>query len=459
MASLLRVSIFLLALATAAYCLPANFQFGMATASYQVEGAWNISRGTLPRLQPGRYALPSLSPPSWHCLTTHRTIYYFFLSDFLTSFPHPSVGLSIWDTFSHTPGKVADGATGDVADDFYHKYYNDIKLMHQYGITHFRLSISWSRIMRTGSGPVNPEGIAFYNGLINALLASGITPAVTLFHWDMPQGLEDAYGSWLDDQIIPDFTAYADACFGAFGDRVKYWFTFNEPLTFANLGYGTGGNAPGRCSDRSRCSAGNSTTEPWIVGHRVILAHASAYALYQSKYKSIQGGKVGIVLNSDWAEPYTSSADDVYAAQCALDYSLGWWADPIWYGDYPHAMKEQLGSLLPRFTPTEKIFIKGSYDFFALNHYTSRYVSSVNRTVANPAGTRFHDRNPQGVPIGPVAESSWLIVVPWGFEKLLDYVWNRYFTPIVVTENGVDVPGENSMPIKEVRSQAKQHSS
>lgn len=386
----------------ASEAVPQGFMYGMATASYQVEGAWNIS---------GR-------------------------------------GPSIWDTFSHTPGKIADGSTGDVADDFYHRYKDDVKLMKQYKLTHFRLSISWTRILPDGTrGNVNAAGVAFYNNVIDSLLAAGIEPVVTLFHWDMPQSFESEYLSWLSPRIVNDFNDYADLCFNLFGDRVKTWFTFNEPLTFANLGYGTGVNAPGRCSDRSRCKYGNSTTEPWIVGHRVLQSHALAVQTYRNKYQSKQGGLIGIVLNSDWDEPYTSSAADRAAAQRGMDFMLGWWADPIWLGDYPQSMKDSLGSLLPAFTDSEKKLLKGSYDFFGLNHYTSRYISSAPITRDNPSGIQSHTDDVYGNPIGPVADSDWLIVVPWGFRNLLEYVWRRYQTPIIVTENGCDVPNEGKLPL------------
>jgi len=375
--------------------------FGMATAAYQVEGAWNVS---------GR-------------------------------------GLSIWDVFSHTPGKTAGGATGDVADDFYHRYEEDVALMAKYKITHFRLSLSWSRILPQGTGAVNKAGVDFYNRLIDTLLAHNIQPVVTLYHWDMPQALEYRYRSWLSPQAADAFVNYADVCFGAFGDRVKTWFTFNEPLTFANLGYATGVNAPGRCSNRAICTAGNSTTEPYIVGHTVLVAHGRAVQLYRTKYQQAQGGKIGIVLNSDWSEPYTQSPADVAAAQRSLDFMLGWWADPIWFGDYPLSMKQRLGDLLPVLTPEQKSVIKGSYDFFALNHYTSRYVSEGPTTPENPQGILIHDTDVNGNPIGPVAASHWLLVVPWGFQKLLKYVYQRYETPILITENGCDAPGENEMPL------------
>jgi beta-glucosidase len=400
----LLLALGLLVLSASVEAVPKGFMYGMATAAYQVEGAWNVS---------GR-------------------------------------GLSIWDTFSHTPGKTAGGATGDVADDFYNLYEQDVQLMVKYRITHFRLSLSWSRILPAGSGAVNQAGINFYNRLINTLLANNIQPVVTLFHWDMPQALEDAYGSaWLSPRIVYDFNNYAEVCFNAFGDRVKTWFTFNEPLTFTNLGYVTGVNAPGRCSDRSRCSAGNSTTEPWIVGHRVLQSHAKAVQTYRTKYQQQQGGKIGIVLNSDWDEPYTQSPADVAAAQRGMDFMLGWWADPIWFGDYPASLKQSLGNLLPRFTDDEKRLLKGSYDFFGLNHYTSRYISAGAITTQNPAGIVTHEQDVNGKPIGPVAASDWLLVVPWGFQKLLKYVWNRYETPIIVTENGCDAPGEDEMPLQQ----------
>jgi len=381
--------------------LPPNFMYGMATAAYQVEGAWNVS---------GR-------------------------------------GPSIWDTFSHTPGKVADGSTGDVADDFYHLYEEDVKLMVKYKLTHFRLSLSWSRILPQGTGVVNQAGIDFYNRLINILLAHNIQPAVTLYHWDMPQALENAYQSWLSPNIVSAFNAYADVCFAAFGDRVKLWFTLNEPHTFTDYGYGRGVHAPGRCSNRTICQFGNSTTEPWIVSHHTILAHAEAVHTYRTKYRSAQGGQIGIVLNSDWNEPWTSNPADVAATQRNLDFMLGRFADPIWFGDYPPSMRSLLGPLLPRFTPEQKARVRGSYDFFAINHYTSRYVSAAPVTETNLAGTQPHDKSVDGTPIGPVADSDWLIVVPWGFQKLLKYIWDRYQTPILITENGCDVPNESKLPL------------
>jgi len=279
---------------------PPGFLWGTATASYQVEGAWNISRG-----------------------------------------------LSIWDTFSHTPGKVANGDTGDVADDNYHRYLQDIAQMKNLGFKNYRFSISWSRLFPTGVFPPNPVGFQHYSNVIDALLANGIEPFVTLYHWDLPQ---DFPGTWLNPDIVGHFADYAQAAFAAFGNRVKHWITFNEPLTFTVQGYDAGIHAPGRCSDRSICPAGNSSTEPYLAAHHVLLAHAQAVSIYRRLYQRQQGGIIGITLNSDWAEPYTNSNADMTAAERRLEFQLGWYADPIFKGDYPQSMKAIVGNRLPQFS-------------------------------------------------------------------------------------------------------------
>lgn len=249
-------------------------------------------------------------------------------------------GTTVWDTFSHTPGKVDNNDTGDVADDVYHRYSDDIKLMKELGINSYRFSIAWSRIIPDGESTVNAEGVAYYNGVIDELIASDIVPLVTLFHWDTPQTLEDKYGGWLSSEIenckclircrhqfffdpppsILAFAYYADTCFDLFGDRVKHWITINEPMSVALNGYYYGSHAPGRCSDRNVCSAGNSSTEPYIVSHNMLNAHAAAVQVYRSKYQRSQKGVIGITLNSDFAYPLTDSKEDADASQ---RYHLG----------------------------------------------------------------------------------------------------------------------------------------
>ncbi|KAK6931330.1 Glycoside hydrolase family 1 [Dillenia turbinata] len=198
-------------------------------------------------------------------------------------------GKTVWDTFSHTFGKVLDFSNGDVAVDQYHRYKEDIQLMKEMGMDAYRLSIAWSRIFPNGTGQINQAGIDHYNNLIDALLEKGIEPYVTIYHWDLPQALEDKYGGWLDPQIIEDFALYAETCFEKFGDRVKHWITFNEPHTFATQGYDVGLQAPGRCSILLHlfCRQGNSATEPYLVAHHTLLSHAKVTDIYRKKYKQV----------------------------------------------------------------------------------------------------------------------------------------------------------------------------
>jgi beta-glucosidase len=255
-------------------------------------------------------------------------------------------GPSIWDGFSRIPGKTLDGRNGDVATDSYRLWKEDVALLKKYGIKAYRFSLSWSRIIPLGgrNDPVNPTGIKFYSDFIDALLEAGITPFVvcsrsngshfgvlnnafsyqTLYHWDLPQGLHDRYGGWLNkEEIVKDYANYARVCFQHFGDRVKNWLTHNEPWCVAILGYGRGVFAPGRSSDRVRSPdpvdpsavhpllrhGGDSSTEPWIVGHNLILAHAHAVKVYREEFKPHQKGEIGITLNGDMAIPWDDSPE------------------------------------------------------------------------------------------------------------------------------------------------------
>jgi beta-glucosidase/6-phospho-beta-glucosidase/beta-galactosidase len=223
---------------------PSTFAWGVTTSAYQIEGAVN---------EDGR-------------------------------------GASIWDVFAHTPGKIAGNATGDVACDHYHRYEEDVKLMQSLGVTHYRLSLSWSRLLPTGTEEqINPAGIVFYNTLIDALLAAKIEPAVTLYHWDLPQALQQQGGWQNSSLVVQAFSQYADLCFDSFGDRVKMWFTINEPWSTAVLGHGLGVMAPG-IKDQQRAV--------YVVGHTQLLAHAAAVKVYREKYQEEQGGKIGIVLST-----------------------------------------------------------------------------------------------------------------------------------------------------------------
>ncbi|GLJ16647.1 hypothetical protein SUGI_0285720 [Cryptomeria japonica] len=366
-------------------------------------------------------------------------------------------GPSIWDTFTHTPGKIVDGSNGDVADDQYHRYKEDVKLLVDMGVDSHRFSISWTRIFPKGRGMINEKGITYYNNLIDELLKHGIKPFVTIFHWDLPQPFQDEYGGFLSDKIVPDFTAYANTCFERFGDRVKNWVTINELFSISVNGYDNGIHAPGRCSKTvGNCTAGNSATEPYIVGHNLLLSHASAVKLYRHKYQKKQKGSIGISHFTHWFVPYTLSLNDQKATQRILDFFFGWFMDPLVYGEYPATMRALVGNRLPRFTKKQSRLVKGSYDYIGVNYYTAMYALNDNSTP-DPMHTSFmadsrvnltYSKN--GVLIGPQGGSDWLHVYPRGIRALLNYIRTHYNNlPVYITENGTNEVNNSSMPLKE----------
>lgn len=382
---------------------PPNFVFGVATSAYQVEGA---------------------------CSEGNR-------------------GPSIWDAFTHTEGKIADGGNGDVAVDQYHRYKEDVQLISTLGFDAYRFSISWSRIFPDGLGTeVNEEGIAYYNNLIDALLEKGIEPYVTLYHWDLPLKLQESIGGWLSKEIVKYFTSYAETCFEKFGDRVKNWITINEPLQTAINGHCVGIFAPGRSE--------NSLTEPFLAAHNQLLAHASAVSVYRNKFKKMQGGQIGLVVDCEWAEPLSESAEDKIAAARRLDFQLGWYLDPIYFGDYPLVMRAKLGERLPKFSEEERDLLKSSLDFVGLNHYTTRYIAHATGNCENHDYYAAQEMERiaewgEGEKIGEKAASEWLYVVPWGIRKMLNHLKEKYNNPVIyVTENGMDDEEDDSAELHEV---------
>ncbi|CAI0390850.1 unnamed protein product [Linum tenue] len=271
--------------------------------------------------------------------------------------------------------------------------------MKDMGLDSYRFSISWSRIYpgKYGNGQINQGGVDHYNEFIDALLANGIQPYVTLYHWDLPQALYDNYTGWLDPQIIKDYARYAETCFKKFGDRVKHWITFNEPHTFTVQGYDSGLQAPGRCSFRLWCKEGNSDVEPYIVAHHTILAHAATADIYRRRYKPTQKGSIGVSFDVIWFEPGTNSPEDVEAAQRAQDFQLGWFLDPMMLGDYPSSMRSRVGTRLPKFADSDVSLVKGSLDFVGINHYTTYYarnsscgiINLLNDTLVDSGTTAF----------------------------------------------------------------------
>ncbi|XP_028785602.1 beta-glucosidase 40-like [Neltuma alba] len=374
-------------------------------------------------------------------------------------------GPSVWDTFSRVPGKIMDGSNADVAVDQYHRYEEDIQLMKDMGMDAYRFSISWSRILPNGSGEISQAGIDHYNKLINALLAQGLEPYVTLYHWDLPQALEDKYKGWLSPEIIKDFASYAEICFQKFGDRVKHWITFNEPHTLALMGYDLGFNAPGRCSIDFHllCKEGNSATEPYIVAHNILLSHAVVADIYRRKYKHKQGGSIGMSLDVIWLEPATNSKEDIAATQRGLDFQFGWFMDPLSFGDYPRSMRSIVGSRLPQFTKYQATLLKGSLDFVGINHYTT-YYAMYNPNITNVLQDYISDSDALTLPfnlsgntvIGDRANSVWLYIVPQGMRSVMNYIKEKYGNPLVViTENGMDDPNDQHIPIKEALKDEK----
>jgi beta-glucosidase len=207
---------------------------------------------------------------------------------------------SIWDVFCNRPGAIADGSNGAVACNSYNQYQDDIAILKKYGAKAYRFSISWSRIIPLGgrNDPVNQAGVAHYVKFVDDLRAANIEPIATLYHWDLPANLDERYGGLLNkDEFVQDFVNYAKIMFEAIGDKVKHWITINEPWCIAIKGYHNGAFAPGRSSDRSKSPEGDSTREPWIVGHNLLLAHAYTVKLYRSEYSEKCGGIIAITLN------------------------------------------------------------------------------------------------------------------------------------------------------------------
>uniref|UniRef100_A0A8C5R781 Lactase n=1 Tax=Leptobrachium leishanense TaxID=445787 RepID=A0A8C5R781_9ANUR len=379
---------------------PSNFVWGVASSSYQIEGAWRAD----------------------------------------------GKGLSIWDTFTHTESKIANDDNGDVACNSYNRLEEDIELIRNLKVSQYRFSISWPRVLPDGTtNHVNEAGLNYYVRLVDGLLAADITPQATIYHWDLPQALQDV-GGWENETIVDRFKEYSGFLFDRLGDKVKFWITLNEPYIVANLGYGYGVFAPGVSA---RPGVGQ-----YMAGHNLIKAHAEAWHLYNDAYRATQGGVISITINTDWAEPINPyRQQDVEAAKTYQAFFGGWFAHPIFSnGDYPEIMKEKIKarslqqgsttSRLPEFTESEKKRINGTYDFFGFNHYTSVLVGSAvfpDDEVNYDADRGVYvlsDRT--WLPSG----SSWLKVTPFGFRKILNWIKEECNNPpIYVTENGISERG------------------
>ena len=357
--------------AASARHFPQGFLWGSATASYQVEGA--VKEG-------GR-------------------------------------GPTIWDTFAHTPGKVHNNDTGDVADDYFHRYKEDIALMKSLGLKSCRFSIAWSRIFPSGTGQPNQQGLDFYQRMVDALLEAGVQPFCTLFHWDLPQALGDK-GGWQNRDTAKAFADFAGYTAGKLCDKVSHFMTMNEMRTFVELGYGTGTHAPGLKLNQKDLAQ---------LNHYVVLAHGLGVQAIRAQARA--GTRVGIADNVIPTCPVYESAEHVAAARKAIREVNAMFLTVVLEGRYTDQYLKRLGADAPRFTPEEMAIIKSPMDFVGINIYQPTYVradgSAQGYAVVPPPASYPH------------MYSEWLNIGPeglyWG-PKLVADVWG--VKEIYITENG-----------------------
>ncbi|MDB5083568.1 MAG: beta-glucosidase [Bacilli bacterium] len=338
---------------------PQDFIWGAATAAYQIEGAFD---------EGGR-------------------------------------GLSIWDTFAHTPGKVFEGHTGDTACDSYHRYPEDIRFMKELGISSYRFSISWPRIFPTGTGPVNQEGLDYYHRFVDELIANGIVPYCTLYHWDLPQALQEM-GGWKNRATIAAFVHYAEFMFREFGAKIKHWMTFNEPWCISFLSNYEGQHAPGFTDLQLAVT----------VAHHVLVAHGKTV---QSFRKLLPDGEIGYVPNTDWAEPYSERAEDREACRRKRAYVNEWFLQPVLKGSYPDFMIDWYrtkGAELP-ILPGDLEVISQPIDFLGVNYYSG----GVGRFKA---GAGLFDC--EMIEMGYVKTDIGWNIYPDGFYRVLHWIKQEY---------------------------------
>ncbi len=326
-------------------------------------------------------------------------------------------GPSIWDTFSHTPGKTHDGDTGDVADDHFHRYKEDVQLMKDLGLKCYRFSVAWSRVFPTGTGVPNPKGLDFYNRMLDVLLAAGIEPFCTLYHWDLPQPLEDR-GGWQNRDTARAFADYAGYTAGKLSDRVKHFMTMNEIRTFTELGYGNGTHAPGLKLDAKGLAQ---------VNHHAVLGHGLAVQAIRAKARP--GTRVGLADNVDAATPVIDTPEHIEAASRAMREENAMYLTAIQEGKYTEQYLKRLGAAAPTYAPEEMAAIGSKLDFVGINIYQPAYVradgSAQGYEMVKPPASYPH------------MFSEWLTVGPealyWA-PKLLQKLWN--IKEMYITENG-----------------------
>lgn len=323
-------------------------------------------------------------------------------------------GPSIWHRFAHTPGWVRDGDTGDVACDHYRRYRGDVALMRELGLSAYRFSVSWGRVLPEGRGRVNGKGLDFYNRLVDLLLENGIQPFVTLYHWDLPAALNDL-GGWLNREIASWFAEYATVLFRALDDRVRFWTTLNEPWVVADGGYLHGVLAPGH----------RNLFEAPIVTHNLLRAHASAVQAYRAEGRH----EIGLVVNLDPKYPASQSAEDLAATARSEAYMNRQYLDPVFFGSYPGELREIFGEAWPEIPAADVQAMRQPVDFLGINYY-SRGVMRHDPAVWPVRAGRVHP------PSSTYTEMDWE-VYPQGLTDTLTWVRQRYGEiPLFITENG-----------------------
>ncbi|GBP54375.1 Myrosinase 1 [Eumeta japonica] len=388
---------------------PPEFMFGVSTAAYQIEGGWKAD---------------DKSP-------------------------------SIWDVSVHKdPCWIANCSSGDVAADSYHLYERDAAMLAELGVDFYRFSISWPRVLPEGpgrGGARSAAGFAYYRRLIAQLKQRGIQPFVTLYHWDLPQYLQDL-GGWTNPLIVDWFTDYARVVFEELGDDIKYWTTINEPFTFCWFGYGLKTFAP---------RVNLPELGVYLCAKHVVLAHAKVYRIYRDEFKMRQNGKLGISNCLHWYEPVTKSLEDIKAVNDILEFQGGLFTSPVYSkaGDFPGIVKEIVanksaeqgysGSRLSLLTAQEVEYVRGTYDFLGVNHY-STYVVYRNATAANRTSNAVYGLAAapsylDDIGVGLTVDPKWLkspvsstsAYFPSGFYKLLTYLRKKYDNPpLIITEHG-----------------------
>jgi len=355
-----------ISLPTCSPLLTKEFIYGVATASFQIEGG-----------------------------STHRLP-------------------CIWDTFCDTPGKIADNSNGHVACDHYNNWKQDIDLIESLGVDAYRLSISWPRVI-TKSGELNPEGVKFYTDILDELKKRNIKAFVTLYHWDLPQHLEDE-GGWLNRETAYAFAHYVDLITLAFGDRVHSYATLNEPFCSAFLGYEIGIHAPGKVGKQYGRKA----------AHHLLLAHGLAMTVLKQNSPTTLNG---IVLNFTPCYSISEDADDIAATAFADDYLNQWYMKPIMDGTYPAIIKQLPSAHLPDIHDGDMAIISQSIDYLGINFYTRQFYKAHPTEIYEPIE-----------PTGPLTDMGWEIY-PKSFTELL-VTLNKTYTlpPIFITENGAAMP-------------------